>query len=219
MSEPVSVLIVEDHHISLCGIRMILEEQPHFTVIGEAVDGKSAVEMALKLKPELIIMDIGLPELDGIEATQQIKAALPTTRVIILTSHDQDDDVFAALAAGADGYCLKDISCDQIVAVAEAVVAGNAWLDPRMAKRVLKTVSGDAPTPTQPETKPFGLTNRELEVLELIVAGSTNQQIATALFVSMETVKTHVRHIMEKLCVSDRTQAAVKGVRQGLGRS
>lgn len=216
MSEPISLLIVEDHQLIRCGLRLIFEEQPGFTMIAEASDGKAAVETALKLKPLLILMDIGLPELNGIEATQQIKAALPETRVIMLTSHDRDADVFAALSAGADGYCLKDIPRDQLVIAAQTVASGVGWLAPAIAKRVLKSVSAPRTQEQQQDRSPFALSTRELEVLEQIVLGLGNQQIAEKLTVSAETVKTHVRHILEKLCVSDRTQAAVKALKQGI---
>lgn len=216
----ITVLIVEDHQLLRSGLRKALEQNERFLVIGEAGDGARAVIMAKELTPSIILMDIGLPVIDGIEAARQIRAAVPSSRLIMLTSCSTDDDVFSALGAGADGYCLKSISeADLFLAIA-SVHSGAVWLDPQVAARVLKasTIGSTKPASTKDPSKniQFPLTEREFEVLRLIVDGLSNIEIGARLFISPDTVKTHIRHVLEKLMVSDRTQAAVKALRQGL---
>lgn len=213
----------------------MLEQAPDITIVGEAADGKKGVDAVAELKPNVVLMDIGLPAIDGIEATDQIKKNTPGVRVIMLTSHDNDRDVFAALSAGADGYCLKETPTQQLVLAIRAVADGAAWLDPGIASKVLRaSVAGHTPTTIAPpqagkdggatkdgalssgDAKVARLSQREIDVLKLVVEGMSNQAIAEKLFVSVETVKTHMRRIMEKLAVSDRTQAAVKAMREGL---
>lgn len=209
-----TVLIVEDHQITRTGLRLTIEQDSRFEVVGEAASGKTALAQAKELKPELVLMDIGLPEMNGIEAAKLIKSALPATRVVMLTSHDSDEDIFAALAAGADAYCLKDIAREQLMNALKTVADGGGWLDPAIAGRVLRS-SASRVLPPANESK-FMLSEREFEVLRLLVEGLSNLQMAERLNVSPETIKTHMRHIMEKLAVSDRTQAAVKALREGL---
>lgn len=209
-----TVLIVEDHQITRTGLRLTIEQDSQFEVVGEAASGKSAVAQAKELKPELVLMDIGLPEMNGIEAAKLIKSALPATRLVMLTSHDSDEDIFSALAAGADAYCLKDIASEQLMIALKTVADGGGWLDPAIAGRVLRS-SASRVLPPANESK-FMLSDREFEVLRLLVEGLSNLQMAERLKVSPETIKTHMRHIMEKLAVSDRTQAAVKALRAGL---
>ncbi len=221
--DTVSVFIAEDHEITRVGLRLTLEQLSGFKVVGEANDGRLAVDSILSMKPDVVLMDIGLPTMDGIEATKKVKELAPDCKVIMLTSHDSDRDVFAALAAGADGYCLKEVSGTQLAMAIRCVADGAAWLDPGVASRVLKAcaVGGNVPQAAVSMTKqPTGaqqtLSQRELDVLKLVVDGLSNQEIADKLVVSVETVKTHMRHIMEKMAVSDRTQAAVKAMREGL---
>ena len=220
--ELINVLIVEDHEITRVGLKLTLGQIQGISVIGEAEDGRSAVQQVVELQPQVVLMDIGLPMIDGIEATSQIKAQAPSTRIIMLTSHDNDRDIFAALGAGADGYCLKEVSSNQLALAIKTVADGAAWLDPGIASRVLRASAMSAPaqTPEQLASKQQAgnarLSQREIEVLNLVVEGLSNQEIAEKLFLSVETIKTHMRHIMEKLAVSDRTQAAVKAMRQGL---
>ncbi len=216
----ITVLIAEDQLITRLGLRMVIEGFADLKIVGEAVNGQSAVDLAKNLRPSVIVMDVGMPVIDGIEATKQIKELAPDTSVLILTSHDHDDDVFAALAAGANGYCLKDASKETLASAIRVVSHGASWLDPAIAKRVLRACTAQhssrpSSTPDQKSDK-FALSTRENEVLELLVDGLSNQQMAERLFISNETVKTHMRHIMEKLAVSDRTQAAVKALREGL---
>ncbi len=214
----IDILIAEDHEITRVGLRLTLEHIEGFTVVGEASDGKSAVEKVSQLKPHVVLMDIGLPLLDGIDATCKIKETTPSTKVIMLTSHDNDRDIFAALGAGADGYCLKEVSESQLVMAIRAVADGVAWLDPGVASRVLRACAKVTPHPDEQRmvTIAAPLSQREIDVLRLVVEGLSNQEIADRLVLSVETIKTHMRHIMEKLTVSDRTQAAVKAMREGL---
>jgi DNA-binding NarL/FixJ family response regulator len=215
----ITTLLVDDHEITRIGLRKVLELVPIVTIVDEAADGKSAVEKAIELKPDLVLMDIGLPLMDGIEATSAIKSG-GSSKVIIVTSHEDDEDVFAGLAAGADAYCLKDISPAQLAIAIQSVMDGAMWLDPAIARRVVQGLGSGPPEPQSPSTSApsdsFGLSARELEVLTLVVDGATNQQIAEKLFLSAETVKSHMHNLMKKLSVSDRTQAAVKALRQGL---
>lgn len=228
--------MVEDHEITRVGLRLMLEQAADIVIVGEAADGKQGVVAVAELKPNVVLMDIGLPAIDGIEATGRIKKNTPGVRVIMLTSHDNDRDVFAALSAGADGYCLKETPTQQLVLAIRAVADGAAWLDPGIASKVLRaSVAGHAPTAAATSgtgetdkaatndgvsrllgTKGARLSQREIDVLKLVVEGMSNQAIAEKLFVSVETVKTHMRRIMEKMSVSDRTQAAVKAMREGL---
>jgi DNA-binding NarL/FixJ family response regulator len=214
----INILIVEDHEISRLGLRKALEEIGEVSVIGEASDGQSAVSKAVELRPDLVLMDIGLPGMDGVEATRLIKETL-STKVIMITSHEAKEDVFAGLSAGADAYCLKGISSGQLANAIRSVMEGAVWLDPGIAKKVLDQAVGKArkkQTTAEHETNPFGLSERESQVLNLVVEGLSNQEIAARLYLSQDTVKTHLRRVMDKLRVSDRTQAAVKALRHGL---
>ncbi len=220
------VLIVEDHQMTLVGLKMLLERNSAVEVVGEATNGLEAVNLADSARPDVILMDIGLPEMDGIEATQKIKGSHPGVRIIMLTSKDNEQDVFASLSAGADAYCMKGISIESLTSAIEAVREGTAWLDPAVARMVLGRFQGSAPAPEPSvaingEAAPSGppsdcpLTARELEVLKLIVDGLSNPEIADELTITKATAKAHVHSILQKLCVDDRTQAAVLAMRQG----
>jgi two-component system, NarL family, response regulator LiaR len=213
----INILIVDDQQITRLGLRLAAERSPDLVVVAEADEGSAAVSKTMEFHPDVVLMDIELPGMDGIEASRQIKSRAPDTRILIVTNYDNDEEIFAALSAGADGYCLKDAGCEQIAMAIRAVAAGAAWLSPGIARRVLATCRSDAGKGSAPESREsFLLSVRELDVLGLIVEGLSNLAIANRLCLSQETVKTHVRHIMEKLVVSDRTQAAVKALRQGL---
>ncbi|MBD2740671.1 response regulator [Coleofasciculus sp. FACHB-1120] len=210
-SKPLRVLIVEDDPMMQLGLEQSLAAYPQFTIVGQAEDGYLGVEAALKLKPDLVVMDIGLPRLDGIAATQQIKAALPDIRVVVLTSHTTETEIIAALSSGADAYCIKGASVERLLSAIAAAQEGATYLDPQIARRVIDhlkppSMSGSIST----------LSQRELEVLKLMVEGKSNPEIATVLYLSPNTVKTHVRGIMNKLSVDDRVQAAVVALRSGL---
>jgi len=205
------VLIVEDDPMMQLGLEQSLMAQPQLQIVGQAEDGYLGVQAALKLKPDLVVMDIGLPRLDGIAATQQIKAALPETHVVMLTSHTTETEVIAALSSGADAYCIKGASVERLLKAIAAAVDGATYLDPQIARRVIDNLK---PPATQGNTA--NLSTRELEVLKLMVEGLSNPEIAEKLYLSPNTVKTHVRGIMNKLAVDDRVQAAVVALRSGL---
>jgi len=208
---PLRVLIVEDDPMMQLGLEQSLGEHPQITVVGLAEDGYSGVEAALKLKPDLVVMDIGLPRLDGVAATQQIKAALPDIRIVVLSSHTSENEVIGALSSGADAYCVKGASVDQLMAAIAAAQEGATYLDPQIGRRVIEHLK-----PPSPSGNVGQLSQRELEVLKLMVEGHSNPEIAAALYLSPNTVKTHVRGIMNKLAVDDRVQAAVVALRSGI---
>ncbi|GAB4376033.1 MAG: response regulator transcription factor [Elainellaceae cyanobacterium] len=210
---PLNVLLVEDDPVMQLGLSHLLSEQPDLNVVGQESDGYSGVQAALNLKPHLIVMDIGLPQLDGIAATQQIKAALPEVRIIMLTSHNTENETIAALSSGADAYCIKGIGIERLLTAIATVQEGAIYLDPQVARRVLDKLQ---PQACKPHYQTLSLTPRELEVLKLIVEGRSNPEIATTLYLSVSTVKTYVRSIMNKLAVDDRVQAAVVALRSGL---
>lgn len=210
-SHPLRVLIVEDDPMMQLGLEQSLAAHPQFAIVGQAEDGYLGVEAALRLKPDLVVMDIGLPRLDGIAATQQIKAALPNVRVVVLTSHTTETEIIAALSSGADAYCIKGASVERLLAAITAAQEGATYLDPQIARRVI-----DHLKPPSTSSAVSNLSQRELEVLKLMVEGKSNPEIAAALYLSPNTVKTHVRGIMNKLSVDDRVQAAVVALRSGL---
>ena len=229
--EPISVVLIEDHDLTRIGLRAGLQQMQTIKVIGEASQGNHGLRLLETMKPDVAIVDIGLPDMDGIELTRKFRSSSSTsdTKIVILTMHDSEDSVLAAFSAGADSYCMKDISIDQLTEAVIATYNGQAWIDPRIASIVLrqirsrseqsanKTVPIDAAEPEYVhllESSP--LTAREVDVLELIVAGQSNTAIAEKLYVTVGTVKTHVRNILSKLSADDRTQAAVLALRSGL---
>jgi two-component system, NarL family, response regulator LiaR len=207
---PLRILIVEDDPVMRLGLKHALESHPHLQIVGQEEDGYLGVEAALQLKPDLVIMDIGLPKLDGIKATRQIKTALPETRVVVLTSHNTEHETIAALANGADAYCIKGSRIEQLLEAIAAAQSGAMYLDAQV-RHVITQLK--PPTLAQPAAI---LSDREMEVLRLIVEGRSNPEIATVLFLSTSTVKAHLRNIMNKLGVEDRVQAAVVALRSGL---
>ncbi len=220
--ESLKVLIAEDHELARYGLVLALEEKDTLKVVGEAETGQQAIDLALEHKPDIILMDIGMPVMDGIQATKSIKEKLPETKVIMLTSRKEDEEVYAALASGADAYCMKDIKIDRLCQVLEMVLDGVLWIDPAIARIIIETIPGVGSSPT--DAKPTAtrkqynteLTDREQEVLKLIVDGKSNKEIANLLNVTIHTAKAHVCNIIQKLAVDDRTQVAVKALRDGL---
>ena len=210
-STPLRILIVEDDPMMQLGLEQSLTAYPQITIVGQAEDGYMGVEAAKQLNPDLVVMDIGLPRLDGIAATQQIKAALPQVRVVMLTSHTTEREIIASLSSGADAYCIKGASVERLIQAITAAAEGATYLDPQIGRQVLKHLS-----PPSPSGNIANLSQREMEVLKLIVEGYSNPEIASKLFLSANTVKTHVRGIMNKLAVDDRVQAAVVALRSGL---
>ena len=224
--QKIKLMLVEDYLLTRIGVKVSLEKYPQLEIIAETGNGKESVELAKTKQPDVVLMDIGLVEMDGIEATKKIKESSPNIKVIMLTSHESEREVLASLASGADGYCLKDTPPEQLAKAIESVYEGNAWLSSQVAEKVLRNLYGkdikqikEIDFPRKAETHPIPivpLSERELEVLKLIVDGKSNQQIAEKLFVTLATVKTHVRSILNKLSVDDRTQAAVKAMREGI---
>ena len=217
MEDKIKVLLVEDHAMVRMGIEVCLSQSDEVELIGEAENGLTGMDMAKRLQPDVILMDIGLPYVDGIEATKKLKDEGIKSKVLIFTSRDSEDDIFASFAAGADGYIMKGASKEQTVNAICAVNEGVAWLDPNIAKLVL----GNIQKTTSPEEgksiakEEYELTERELEVLELIVEGLTNPEIADRLSIARSTAKTHVHNILQKLCIADRTKVAVFAVQKG----
>lgn len=205
------ILIVEDDPLMQLGLEEALNDVPNFEVIGIAEDGYLSIQAATELKPDLIIMDVGLPRLDGIAATKKIKEILPEVRIVMLTSHTQQTEVVAALSSGADAYCVKGTSLEHLLAAIAAARDGATYLDPQIARLVLNHLK-----PPAPKQNIGNLSEREMEVLKLIVEGKSNTEIAAELYLSPNTIKTHVRGIMNKLAVEDRVQAAVVALRSGL---
>lgn len=210
-AKPLRILIVEDDPMIQLGLERILSDYPQFEIVEIVEDGFLGVRSALKHKPDLIIMDIGLPGKDGIAATQEIKQQLPTVRVVMLTSHTDETQVMAALASGADAYCVKGASVEQMMTAISAAEIGAVYLDPQIARTVLENLK-----PPAPDIHVGHLTEREMDVLKLLVEGQNNTEIGESLYLSPNTIKTHVRGIMNKLAVDDRVQAAVVALRVGL---
>lgn len=204
-----TVFIVEDHAFTRDGLRVAINRDPQLQVIGEARSGEEALELYPMHPATVIVMDIGLPGMDGIEATRLLKLAHPSVRVVMLTVHQLEQEVLAALASGADAYCLKTTNPQSVLIAIHAAALGSAYLDPQIAHLVLGRV-----TPPEAESSP--LSPRELEVLRLIADGKSNKDIALQLNISLSTVKTHIEDLLKKLAANDRTQAAVKALRQGL---
>jgi len=234
----IRVALIEDHDLTRVGIRTALQQRQEIEVVGEAANASEGLKLLEAAHPDIAIVDIGLPDKDGIELTRQIKAAPEDgegtqTKVLILTLRDNREAVLAAFAAGADSYCMKDISFDNLLEALRVTYGGNAWIDPAIARIVLqqaqqtpeggevgvdsKTVAINAADAEYDQMiAAYPLTERELEVLQLIVEGCSNAIIAEKLYITVGTVKTHVRNILNKLCADDRTQAAVRALRSGL---
>ncbi len=210
MNEPRTVVIVEDHALTRAGLRTALEAGG-FRVVAEADDGLAGFEAIVKERPSVAVIDLGLPGIDGIELTRRVRTAVPATRVAILTMHDLEEEVLAALSAGADAYSLKSSRPELIVAAVRTAADGGAFFDPKIAHVVMRHLGAarrmQAVSP---------LTERETEILRMIAAGKGNAEIAGALYIGLGTVKGHIRDILEKLAAADRTQAAVVALRRGL---
>ena len=245
----IKVVLIEDHDLSRIGLCAALKQYQDIEIVDNAANGNDGLKKITAHQPDVALVDIGLPDIDGIEVTQKLKAHQGenpdfATKILMLTMHDSEDSVMAAFAAGADSYSLKDVSMDNLVQAIRNTHEGNAWIDPAIARIVLKqaqntkavdraTTSSNGTVQPQPDLEDtqaisavadeyqqlietYPLTDRELEVLELIVAGCSNAEIAKKLYITVGTVKTHVCHILNKLCADDRTQAAVRALRAGL---
>jgi DNA-binding NarL/FixJ family response regulator len=215
-----NVIIVEDYKLTRFGLKATLNEFEGISVVAESENAEDGLKLIEKLKPDVVLMDLGLPGMNGIEATQKVKEVSPDTKIIVLTSHEREEEVIAAMGSGANGYCLKDIDPQSLVNVIIAVGSGAAWIDPGVSKYILNLM------PKPESTKIMNsyeisdaraqLTERELEVLKLLVKGKSNTEIAKELIVSVHTAKAHVCSILQKLCVDDRVQAAVKAIKENI---
>ena len=217
----INTLLVEDHELYRMGLSMLLDKAEGITLVAESADGFDGIKKAREFSPDVILMDIGLPNIDGIEATQRIKDFNPDVKILIFTSRDSENDVFEAFKAGADGYIMKGATPEQTISAIKSVYEGVGWIDPSIAKMVFSNLQKpSANVVTEPEPKKsnnsYGLTERELDVLELMVEGLSNPQIADKLVITKATAKAHVHSILQKLCVSSRTQATVTAMKEGL---
>ena len=219
-SAPISILLVDDQTLLRVGFRMVLEAEDDFTVVGEASDGAQAIALAARLNPDVVLMDVRMPGVDGIEATRQIMAAQPETRIIILTTFDLDEYAFGGLRAGASGFLLKNAEPGELIAAIRTVVSGEASVSPRVTRRLLDLFGTKLPQPetggASSATALAALTDRETEVFRAIAEGLSNTELAERFFLSESTVKTHVGRILHKLGLRDRVQAVILAYELGL---
>jgi DNA-binding NarL/FixJ family response regulator len=213
----VRVLLVDDQALVRSGFRLILETREDLEVVGEAADGREAVDLARRVRPDVILMDVRMPHVDGVEATRRLAAAGLPARVLILTTFDLDEYVYDAIRAGASGFLLKDVQPAQLVEAIRVVAAGEALLAPTVTRRLLDHFAGALPS-TQPPAELARLTERELQILELLAGGLSNAELADSLFLSETTVKTHISSVLRKLELRDRVQAVVLAYEAGLVR-
>jgi DNA-binding NarL/FixJ family response regulator len=218
MSNKIRVIICDDSSIIRIGMSHMLGNLTDIEVVGQASDGAEGLELARKLKPDIVVMDIAMPVMNGIEATKLIKQEMPGIRVVVLSAAEDSTTIFSALAAGADGYCSKNIGGNNLGLAITCVRGGASWLDAAIAAKVLRSLPGEAVRGGSESLhrQPCRLSPRELQVLQLLANGLNNPEVSERLNVGLETVRTHVRHIMEKLGVHHRTQAVVKAIKEGL---
>lgn len=212
------IIIIEDYKLTRFGLKTSLNEFDGLKVIAEAESAEEGLQIIEKIHPDIVLMDLGLPGMNGIEATQKVREISPNSKIIVLTSHEREEEVIAAMGAGAHGYCLKDIAPETLMMVIKSIGQGATWIDPGVSQYILNLMP-------KPENVKFNnayssqdgranLTERELEVLKLLVKGKSNTEIAKELIVSVHTAKAHVCSILQKLCVDDRVQAAVKAIKE-----
>lgn len=214
MTEKIKILLVDDHTVVRLGLKSYFATTPDIEVIGEAGNGAEAITRVQQLQPDVVLMDLLMPGMDGVEATRQIKAILPSTEIIVLTSYHEDENIFPAIRAGALSYLLKDIDPDALSDAIRRAAKKEAVLNPHVAARLMQEVRGGRRVE---EYNPLNeLTDREMEVLQEIASGKSNADIAATLFISEKTVKTHITNILSKLHLSDRTQAAVLAWQSGV---
>ena len=209
-TEPIQVLLVDDHAVVRRGLSAFLSTYSDITVVGEASSGAEGIELASRLLPDVVLMDLLMPEMDGIEATRRIRAAVPSAQVIVLTSYSEDERIFPAIKAGALSYLLKDVKPDDLVRAIKAARRGEATLHPSVAARLMRELTAARSSPLDE------LTEREREVLAYVAQGMSNAEIAAQLIIGERTVKTHVSNILSKLHLQDRTQAALLALRERL---
>ena len=207
--ETVKLVIVDDHRVVRSGVKALIETEPGLEVIGEAGDGREAVTKVKAQQPDVVLMDLVMPEMDGVEATKELTKLSPAPEILILTSFSEEERIIQAIKAGASGYLIKDASPDELVQAIEDVYHGESTLDPKVAGTVLRSVQNE------PEDSAEELTDREIEVLELLAEGLPNEDIAEKLYISERTVRSHVSNILGKLDLANRTQAALYAVKNG----
>ena len=215
---PVRVLLVDDDDLMRAGLTAVLSSDETIDVVGEAPDGRTAVDRAIELRPDVVLMDVRMPGLDGIAATRELLAVSPDVRVVVLTTFEQDDYIFGALSAGASGFLLKRTRPEELIAAIHTVAAGDSLLSPSVTRTVIQRVAGQPAPVAAEEARLDELTARERDVLELIARGLSNGEIAATLVIEESTVKTHVRHILRKLRLRDRVQAVIFCYESGLIR-
>ena len=215
---PVRVLLVDDDDLMRAGLTAVLSSDETIDVVGEAPDGRAAVQRAIELRPDVVLMDVRMPGLDGIAATRELLSVSPDAKVVVLTTFEQDDYIFGALSAGASGFLLKRTRPEELIAAIHTVAAGDSLLSPSVTRTVIQRVAGQPAPDSVAEARLEELTARERDVLELIARGLSNGEIAATLVIEESTVKTHVRHILRKLRLRDRVQAVIFGYESGLIR-
>ena len=213
----IRIMIVDDHPIVREGLVAVLRRDEDFEIVGEAPDGRAAVKRALSLKPDLILMDLRMPEMSGVEAMQKIRAADPNIKFLVLTTYDTDEHIVGALEAGASGYLLKDAPREDLFNAIRTVARGEALLQPRVAARLIQHMTGQT-AKAQASAGEEELSPREIEVLQLVARGQANKEIAAQLTITEATVKTHLAHIFQKLAVNDRTEAVTAALQRGIIR-
>jgi len=212
---PITILLVDDHALVRSGVRAYLETQPELEVVAEASSGEEAVQLAIEHAPDVVLMDLVMPAMDGVEATRRVREVSPRSQVVVLTSFHEDTNIFPAIKAGAISYLLKDIGPAELAEAIRAAARGEAILDPKVAVRLMQELRGNRTQAINPYTE---LSEREQEVLRLIAEGMSNAEMAKKLVLSEKTVKSHVSNILNKLHLADRTQAAVFAWREGVVR-
>jgi NarL family two-component system response regulator LiaR len=215
MADPITVLVVDDHAVVREGVRAFLATQPDLAVVGTAASGEEALRLAAEHAPDVVLMDLVMPGLDGVETTRRLRQVTPRSQVLVLTSYDQDEHIFPAIRAGARSYLLKEVSSSELAEAIRKVARGEAVLHPRVAARVIQELHGARRDQPNAFTE---LSERELDVLKLVAEGRSNAEIAERLVISEKTVKSHVSNILDKLHLEDRTQAAVYAWREGVVR-
>lgn len=218
MKGPIKVLLADDHVVVRAGTRQLIERSPDITVVGEASDGAEAIQLAADLQPDVVVMDVRMPGVSGVEATKQIKEKYPDMAVLVLTAHDDDEYVFALLQAGANGYLLKTAEADELVKAIRTVNSGQLALSPMVAGKVVSQFTSGNTLPdvlSNIQHDYGGLTEREMDILRLVGKGLTNKEIGRSLYISDRTVQAHLSNIFSKLNVSSRTEAVMYAVRQG----
>jgi NarL family two-component system response regulator LiaR len=208
----IRILIVDDHTVVRDGLNALLSAEPGMEVVGVAGDGEGAIQLALELDPDVVLLDLVMPQVDGVQATRQIKKDNPSSRILILTSFGEDHQVYAAIKAGATGYLMKDTSSDELISAIRSTYAGKPVMQPDIAQKLVREIQSQENSRSLEDT----LTEREIEILQHLAQGKSNQQIADDLFLSERTVRTHITNILGKLGLTNRTQAVLYALREGI---